>query len=94
MKTQLTTSQAKDFVQRIRPVLRFLCRCRQRFDAAGYGPSSSFYTAVSQAYDTVYALCLHDRPRRVIRIPILAIPMTNRRTEDGSGTIFAKPSTR
>jgi hypothetical protein len=56
MKTQLTTSQAAKFAERIRPVLRFLCLCRKRLDAAGYDPSSSFYTAVSQAYDAVYAL--------------------------------------
>ena len=54
--TQLTTSQAAAFQQRVEPMLRFLLLCRKRLDARGFDPNGKLYQAVSKAYDAMYQL--------------------------------------
>jgi hypothetical protein len=56
MWAKLTQAQAAAFVQRVRPMLRFLHACRKRLDTRGFDPKSTFYAAVAKAYDAVHAL--------------------------------------
>jgi hypothetical protein len=56
MWAKLTQEQAESFKQRIRPMLRFLHRCRSRLDTRGFDPKSPLYAAVAKAYDALHAL--------------------------------------
>jgi hypothetical protein len=56
MKTELTTSQARAFRERIAPTLQFLHRCRKRLDTGGFDPKNTIYTVVTDAYDAIHAL--------------------------------------
>jgi hypothetical protein len=56
METRLTTSQADAFCHRVRPMLRFLFRCRKRLDARGFDPKSKLYKAVANAYEAMHSL--------------------------------------
>ncbi len=56
MWTHLTQKQAEAFMQRIRPMLRFLHLCRKRLDARGFDPKSTLYAAVAKAFDSLQAL--------------------------------------
>jgi hypothetical protein len=53
---QLSQKQAKAFMQRIQPILRFLWLCRGRLDERGFDPQSPFYAAVAKAHDAVHGL--------------------------------------
>ena len=56
MWAKLTQKQAEAFIQRIRPMLRFLHLCRKRLDARGFDSKSTLYAAVAKAYDAVHGL--------------------------------------
>jgi hypothetical protein len=56
MWANLTQKQAEAFMQRIRPMLRFLHMCRKRLDARGFDPKSTLYAAVAKAFDSVHGL--------------------------------------
>ena len=57
MKTpRLTASQAAAFNEHIRPMLRFLFRCRKRLDDRGFDPKCTLYQTVNKAYDSIQHL--------------------------------------
>jgi hypothetical protein len=56
MGSRLTTKQAEALRDRIRPMLHFLHRCRQRLDALGYDQRSAIYQAIDKAYGAVFDL--------------------------------------
>jgi hypothetical protein len=56
MKTRLTTRQAEAFCARVKPMLRFLCKCRARLEALGFDPNSRLYMTVAKAHDALTSL--------------------------------------
>jgi hypothetical protein len=56
MWAKLPQKQAEVFMERIRPMLRFLYSCRKRLDARGFDPKSTLYAAVAKAFDAVHGL--------------------------------------
>jgi hypothetical protein len=57
-KPELTTSQAKAFLARIRPTFGFLTRCKKRLEDRGFDQAGSLYTAVAKAQDAMRRLHL------------------------------------
>ena len=56
MGSRLTTKQAEALRDRIRPMLHFLHRCRQRLDALGFDQRGAIYQAIDKAYGAVFDL--------------------------------------
>jgi hypothetical protein len=55
-RPRLTTKQAEALRDKIRPMLHFLHRCRQRLDALGFDSKGAIYQAVDRAYSALYSL--------------------------------------
>jgi hypothetical protein len=53
---QLTPKQAEALRDRIRPMLSFLHRCRQRMDARGFDQTSKIYLGIDKATRAVHEL--------------------------------------
>jgi hypothetical protein len=55
-RPRLTTKQAEALRNKIRPMLHFLHRCRQRLDALGFDSKGAIYQAFDRAYCALYSL--------------------------------------
>jgi hypothetical protein len=70
---QITPKQAEALRERIRPILRFFARCRQRLTDRHIDPDSEIAKAIVKAHDAVHALSItahYDSiPRGVGRPP-------------------------
>jgi hypothetical protein len=58
MKTELKTTEARAFGERIGTTLRFLPRCRDRLHALGFDPKCKLYQGVQDAYDAMHSLSI------------------------------------
>jgi len=55
-RPRLTTKQAEALRDKIRPMLHFLHRCRQRLDALGFDEKGVIYQSIDKAYSAMHAL--------------------------------------
>jgi len=55
-RPRLSTKQAEALRDRVRPMLHFLYRCRQRLDALGFDDKGVIYRAIDKAYCAIHEL--------------------------------------
>jgi hypothetical protein len=55
-RPRLTTKQAAALRDRVRPLLLFLLRCRQRLDVLGFDQKGAVYQAIDKAHSAVHGL--------------------------------------
>jgi hypothetical protein len=55
-RPRLTPKQAEALRDRIRPMLLFLLKCRQRLDVLGFDQEGAAYQAIDKAHSAVHGL--------------------------------------
>jgi hypothetical protein len=58
MAGKIRRSQAKELHRRLQPSLGYLYRLRERIQKVGFVPNDKLYALVSNAYESMHALCV------------------------------------